>query len=101
MDRYFHYDGLLFEWDPMKAELNRKKHGITFEEAMTVFGDALAQIFSDPDHSAEEERFLLVGVSEFRRVLIVISVERGEVLRLISARKATPEERRSYEESAR
>ena len=100
-DQHLQYDGLLFAWDPAKAERNKKKHGISFDEAMTVFGDVLARIFPDPDHSEDEERFLLVGLSKVRRILVVVSVERNEVIRLISARKATSEERKSYEESSR
>jgi uncharacterized DUF497 family protein len=82
-----------FEWDERKAVANRRKHGVTFEEAATAFLDPDARIFDDPDHSAEEPRFLLVGESAGRRVLLVVHVERGDALRLVSARVAAPGER--------
>ena len=99
-EKYFEFGGLLFDWDPAKAETNWRKHGITFQEAASVFGDASAQFYPDPKHSGDEDRFLLVGVSEVSRVLVVVSVERAEIVRLISARKAIREERRVYEEAA-
>lgn len=80
---------LTFTWDPAKAETNRRKHGITFEEAATVFLDPIARIYEDPDHSQDEPRFLLVGVSAKLRTLVVVHVERGAELRIISARAAT------------
>jgi uncharacterized DUF497 family protein len=96
----FLLDGALFEWDPAKALDNRRKHGIRFEEAATVFADEDAKVYSDPDHSEDEGRFLLVGWSSRRRLLIVASMERGQRVRLISARRLTRSERRDYEEEA-
>jgi uncharacterized protein len=89
---------LTIEWDDRKAELNRKKHGVTFEEASTVFADSLSLTIPDPLHSEGEDRFVIVGRSEKQRVLVVVHTERGETIRLISARQATAHERRSYEE---
>ena len=87
-----------FAWDEAKAEENRRKHGISFEEASTVFADENARLKHDPDHSEEEDRFLLLGFSAKLRLLIVCHAcrENGEVIRIISARKATPNERRQY-----
>jgi uncharacterized DUF497 family protein len=83
-----------FEWDPAKATANVRKHGITFEEAQSVFYDEFAVQFFDDDHSSDEERFLLLGMSSGARVLLVCHCERepGNVVRLISARKATKRE---------
>jgi hypothetical protein len=89
-----------FEWDPRKAARNLAKHGVSLEEAATVFGDALGRIASDPRHSVEEKRFVLLGLSRGRRLLAVMFAERGEAVRLISARPATRRERREYEERA-
>jgi uncharacterized DUF497 family protein len=91
---------LRFEWDPQKAARNLGKHGVSFEEAATVFGDPLGCIASDPRHSADEERLVLLGVSQRRQCLAVMFAARGEAIRLISARGATPSERRDYEERA-
>lgn len=92
---------ITFEWDPKKARENERKHGVSFEEARTVFGDAYALHVYDGEHSWEEERFIIVGRSENDRVLFVVYVERIEMtLRLISARKATRREKRDYEEKA-
>ena len=88
-----------FEWDENKAARNFVKHGISFEEAATVFGDPLSDTFDDPDHSAEERRFVIIGVSEKGRMLIVAHTDEGEVVRLISAREPTRKEREFYEES--
>ena len=88
----------LFEWDRHKAEANLRKHGISFEEAQTVFTDPLSMTLPDPDHSEDEERFIDIGTSDNRRVLVVVYTERGQRIRLISARKATPVERKQYEE---
>jgi hypothetical protein len=88
-----------FEWDPGKARKNRRKHRVSFEEAATVFGDPLALTFPDPDHSETEHRFITVGISSAKRVLIVAHTERGETLRIISARKVTERERKHYEEN--
>ena len=89
---------LEFEWDPRKAAANLRKHGIAFEEAMTAFADPHSITISDPDHSDGEERFVLIGRSAVKRLLIVVPLERGERIRLISARLAASRERRSYEE---
>jgi len=89
--------GMVFEWDTAKAIANKQKHGVMFEEAATVFGDKDARLFGDPDHSEDESRFLLVGASVDKRLLIVASVERGERIRLISARPVTRGERQDYE----
>ena len=90
---------LRFEWDEAKAKRNRKKHQVGFDEASTVFQDALAKIFDDPDHSAEEPREVLVGHSDRNRLLLVSFTERGpDVVRIISARMATKRERQAYEE---
>lgn len=89
-----------FTWDPNKAEINQKKHGVTFEEAVTAFNDPYAMIMEDPAHSQNEERFLILGLSEKYRVLVVVFVERvRDQLRIISARLATAHERRLYETS--
>ena len=89
---------LAFEWDPRKAAFNLAKHLVSFEEAVTVFGDHFARIVDDPRHSEDEVRFVLLGQSDRHRLLVVLFTERGNTLRLISARRATPRERRSYEE---
>jgi len=86
-----------FEWDRRKAAANRKKHGVSFEEALTVFGDSLAHIFDDPDHSGTEAREIIVGHSARQRLLVVCFVERGKGVRIFSARKATRKERNDYE----
>lgn len=89
-----------FEWDPAKAESNAGKHGVTFHEAATVFGDSLSVTIPDPEHSRDEERYLLLGRSAAGRLLIVAITERGDALRIISARPMTPRERRTYEHEA-
>lgn len=89
---------LKFAWDEAKAAANLAKHGVSFEEAATVFGDPLALTFDDPDHSSGEHRFLTFGMSERSRVLLVVNVERGRAIRIISARKATKHERGIYEQ---
>ena len=89
---------LQFEWDPIKALENAKKHGVTFEEASTVFGDPLSLTISDPNHSEDEQRFLILGRSHRDRVLVVSHAERGDTVRVISARRASRQERRSYEQ---
>jgi uncharacterized DUF497 family protein len=89
-----------FEWDPGKASRNLAKHGVSFPEARTVFEDAEALLLPDPDHSADEDRFILLGLSAALRVLVVVHCERAEgtVIRLISARKADRQEREAYVE---
>jgi uncharacterized DUF497 family protein len=91
---------LQFDWDPRKAAANLVKHGVSLEEAATVFGDPLGRFLADPRHSAEEDRFVLLGLSRERRLLAVMFVDRGETIRIISARPATRRERRDYEEDA-
>ena len=86
-----------FEWDRAKAEANRRKHKVTFTEAMTVFNDPLAASFSDPDHPIGEQRLITIGYSSRQRLLVVAHVEQGETIRLISARPATAHERRRHE----
>jgi hypothetical protein len=88
-----------FEWDQTKAATNLAKHGISFEEATTVFGDPLSDTFDDPDHPVDEQRFLIVGASDRGRMLIVAHTDDGAVVRIISAREPTSGERKSYEES--
>ena len=87
-----------FEWDPNKAARNRRKHEVPFQEAATVFGDRLAVTYHDPDHSALEQRFITVGMSSAGRVLIVAHADRGENVRISSARRTTQRERKHYEE---
>jgi len=86
-----------FEWDPNKAESNLEKHGVAFDEASTAFGDPLSLTIPDPDHSDDEERFVLLGQSFAGRLVVVVHTQRGERIRIISARIATRNERRSYE----
>jgi uncharacterized protein len=88
----------MFEWDPAKAEANARKHGVTFAEASTVFGDPLSSAIPDPDHSGGETRYLLLGRSNAERLLVVAHTERADRIRIISARLATRNERRNYEE---
>lgn len=85
------------EWDPYKAEKNLRKHGVAFGEAATVFGDPLAVDLRDPDHSEDEERVVCIGRSYVGRLLVVAYTERGERIRIFSARVAEPSERREYE----
>jgi len=87
-----------FEWDPGKAAQNRRKHGVSFHEAATVFGDPLAMTYQDPDHSVEEQRFITIGMSSLGRLLIAAHADRGENIRIISARKTTLRERTDYEQ---
>jgi uncharacterized protein len=90
--------GFVFEWDDKKASLNLAKHGVSFDEACTVFGDPLAITIDDPLHSEDEERFVTLGYSHRGRLLVIIFVERRENIRIISARLATRHERKDYEE---
>ena len=96
LQRFFH-TLLDFEWDETKASSNRAKHGIDFDEAVTVFTDALAITIADPSHSREEARFIDVGLSVRGRLLVVVYTERGDNIRVISCRKATSAERKEYE----
>ncbi len=92
--------GLKFEWDKRKAKTNIQKHGVSFEEASTVFGDPLANIFDDEEHSQDEEREIIIGHSRVQRLLIVFFTERAkDLIRIFSARKATKKERKDYEEN--
>jgi uncharacterized DUF497 family protein len=87
-----------FEWDPQKAAKNLSKHKVSFTEAATVLDDPLSLTVADPDHSTEEDRFIIVGQSYRRRLLIVSFEERGDRIRIINARELTRTERRAYEE---
>jgi len=89
---------LQFEWDPAKAAENLAKHGISFQEAATVFRDPLSATGADPDHSIGEERFITFGVSTSGRLLVVAHTEDGDTIRIITARPATAAERKIYEE---
>lgn len=88
-----------FEWDDAKADANVRKHGVSFEEASSAFADPLAAIHADPDHSDDEDREILIGSSGRGRLLIVSFTERPPNIRVISARQATPGERRKHEEN--
>jgi uncharacterized protein len=87
-----------FEWDPAKSTSNKKKHGVTFEEAQSIFYDDFALQFYDDEHSSEEDRFLMLGMSSEARLLLVCHCERasGEIVRIISARRATTSESKFY-----
>lgn len=87
-----------FEWDNKKAETNLQKHGVSFQEAATVFGDTLAITFTDPDHSMDEPRHITFGLSRQKRLIVVSHTEREERTRIISARLMSLKERRIYEE---
>lgn len=87
-----------FEWDSAKAAENLAKHGVSFQEASTVFRDPLSQTGEDPDHSVGEERFVTFGVSTNNRLLVVAHTEHGDRIRIISARPVTSDERKIYEE---
>lgn len=87
-----------FEWDPEKSKSNLRQHGVSFEEAATVFYDALSITVPDPDHSFDETRYVIVGVSHEGRLLIVSHADRGDRIRIISARELTRDERSAYEE---
>ena len=86
-----------FTWDPNKERRNKRAHGIGFQEATTVFGDALAVTVSDPDHSVGEERLITIGQSSSGRLLVVCHIEQGDTIRIISARRPTAHERKDYE----
>jgi len=88
---------LIFEWDLKKAETNLKNHGVSFEEASTVFKDPLSLTIDDPLHSADEERLILIGMSYNNRMLVIVHTEIRDKIRIISARKATKKERNYYE----
>ena len=88
---------MLFDWDEEKAKSNLTKHGVSFDEATSVFDDLLFLVFADPQHSIDEQRFLIMGESLKGRLLVVSYTERGKKTRLISARLATRKERKAYE----
>lgn len=90
---------LSFQWDENKARTNLAKHGVSFAEAATVFADPLSLTIPDPAHSQTEERFIVLGHSHQRKLLVVVHTERGDTLRIISARRASRRERKSYEAS--
>lgn len=92
---------LVFEWDSAKAWLNQAKHGVTFAEAQSVFGDPLGGIVDDPRHSSGEQRLVLIGMSERQRLIAVMFTDKSDRIRLISARQVTRAERRAYEETSR
>ncbi|OGP75985.1 MAG: hypothetical protein A2V86_01225 [Deltaproteobacteria bacterium RBG_16_49_23] len=87
-----------FAWDPKKATANVKKHGVTFQEAATIFGDPLAITFDDPDHSMSENRYITFGLSLQKRLIVVSHTERIDRTRIINARLMDRKERRIYEE---
>jgi uncharacterized DUF497 family protein len=90
--------GYSFEWDPEKEEANLRKHGVSFVEAVTVFGDPLSMNMPDPDHSESEHRFIVMGMSDRYRLLVVAYTDRPPRTRIINARLATRHERKQYEE---
>ncbi|MDR0221736.1 MAG: BrnT family toxin [Lachnospiraceae bacterium] len=96
---YFHH-GMIIRWNEYKAEINQKKHGVTFEEAATAFRDVNAQLYRDDEHSTDEDHFILLGYSVISRLLMVCHCYRDNdsTIRIISARKATRQERQKYEE---
>jgi uncharacterized protein len=89
-----------FSWDPTKAASNQRRHWVTFEEATTTFGDPLSITIADPDHSRGELRYVLIGLSDRQRLLVVVHATWGDIIRIISARLATRREQRLYEEEA-
>jgi uncharacterized protein len=89
---------LTFEWDPRKARVNLAKHGVSFGEASTVFGDPLSLTIPDPEHSQAEQRYVTMGTAFTSKLLVVVHAERGDNIRIISARRASRREHRSYEE---
>ena len=90
-----------YEWDRQKAKYNLRKHGVSFEEASTVFKDVLANVYEDPDHSVHERRFLIIGTSARGRLLNVSFADRKQRIRIISARVLTRREKKLYEEETR
>ena len=92
--------GIKFEWDPNRAVRNFQKHKVSFEEAATVFRDALSMTVPDPDHSMEEDRHITIGFTNRFRLLMVAHAERGDRVRIISARELTSRERKQYEEGS-
>jgi uncharacterized DUF497 family protein len=94
-------NGITFEWNRQKEAANRRKHGIDFGEASSVFADTLSITIPDPDHSVDEERFLIVGMSSNRKLLVVVHTIRKDRIRIISVCLATKHEKRNYEEDSR
>lgn len=90
--------GLTFEWDQQKAQENLGRHAVSFEESSTIFGDLMSLTIEDPAHSIDEDRFVTIGLSFLGRLLVVVHTVRGDNIRIISARYATPRERREYGE---
>jgi uncharacterized protein len=90
-----------FAWDPEKAASNLEKHGLSFEEAATAFGDPLSRTIPDPLHSADEDRYVLIGSTSAGRLAVVVHTDRGATVRLISVEIASPAERRRYEQTPR
>ena len=87
-----------FQWDPLKACRNLRKHGVSFNEGASVFADPLSITYHDPDHSITEHRFITVGMSQHGRTIMVAHTDRGDRIRIISARQTTRQERKYYEE---
>ncbi len=92
--------GLKVEWDEDKARSNARKHGVTFEEAVTVFGDVLAMTIHDSDHSDDEDRYIIMGEADQQRLLVVSFTDREDAIRIISGRVANRRERKKYEEGS-
>lgn len=90
-----------FEWDPKKAKNNLKKHGVSFDEAVTAFYDPFSATFDDPDHSIKEQRFITIGFSSKPRLLVIAHTEMGKITRIISARQATAHERKKHEKQSK
>ena len=89
-----------FEWNSDKADLNLRKHSVSFQEAATVFNDSLSTTFPDPEHSIGENRYVIIGLSGYGQLLVVSHTDRRDRVRIISAQKATRQERRFYEEGS-
>ena len=90
-----------FQWDPQKADANLRKHDVSFDEGSTIFGDPLAATIPDPEHAADEQRYVTIGHSASGRVIVVVHADRGEDIRIISARPATAGEKKKYAEAQR
>jgi uncharacterized DUF497 family protein len=89
---------LKFEWNPNKAKKNIEKHGVSFDEAATVFSDPLSMTYDDPDHSFGENRYIIIGISHRDKLLFVSHLEKDDIIRIISARQLTRKERKQYEQ---
>ncbi len=87
-----------FEWNPLKADINLKKHKVSFEEAKTVFSDTLSFTYPDPDHSIDENRYLIIGISKDSRILVISHTYRNDSIRIISAKSAKKREKKFYEQ---